>query len=143
MKVAVSSGCRKDIEYFKSVILDRFFILDNEETEKEGLATGVYTVERKRDQEFIEVADIFRILELITGVDCRKKGKQRHAVRARNAVCYLLRERLEFSHEKIALLLGYKSHASSLLVCKRLGHLAIKGANLEVAVRKVLNELKF
>ena len=139
MKVAVSSDNKDDVHYFRDILFREFAVIESNETEKGGLLTGVYTITRK--DEGLKIQAIFEAVELVTGVDPKQLTlKKRYTVRARKAVCYLLHERLGCTHEKIAHLLGYGSHASSLLIYRELKGVGIKGkgVSLEVAVRRVL-----
>lgn len=142
MKVACVADTKEEIKDFTTFLSEKYNIEKQEEKLLKGKPWNTYTVKKHINS----IEEMFMQLIDITGIDPRKEktSKNREIMRVRKAACYLLRNRFELSHEKIAELMEYKSHASSLLVCQSMEERTIfvgMDLSIEQAIRNVLASL--
>jgi len=138
MKVAVAAESKEEVERLKEVLDKSYEIRSIDENERDGLFTAMITMTNSK---WRQIEKCLSLLEVISGINPREKNKSFVAVKVRRAAAYLLYNRFGLSHDKIAQMLNYKSHASSKIFCDELGAIEvdIDTVPIEVAIRRVLN----
>ena len=141
MKIACATQSEEEMRRFSNFLIKGYKIQNQDENFQNGQYSNVYTVEENPNPQ----RELFSILISETGIDPRKEKtkKNRNIVKVRRAACYILHYRFNLSHEKIAELMDYKSHASSLLICKDMKKVKVgMSISLREAVKNVLESLK-
>ena len=134
MKVAVVTKYREEMDRFTDHLAKAYYFT-NDVACQESRYTNVYTIKES------PASEMLRLLKTITGIDARIKTTNRKAVKVRKAACYLLYNRFNLSHQKIAKLLNYKCPGSSIIVCRDSGNIEVKNMPIELAIRKTLESL--
>ena len=139
IKVALASDNVVALNSVKKILVNSCSIRNLQESKSGSLFTTTFTIDSNQE---LEIAEMFQLLENITGINTRKGGsKRRCSVRVRKAAGYLLHYRFGISTPKIAELLNYVSHASPLVHCQQFPVLKVSNrfVPIELAIRRVLN----
>ena len=139
MKIACATQSKRELKRFTNFLSKEYEIQSQDESLQKGLYRNIYTLKESPDL----IEEMFSLLIAATGVEPRKgKSKKQKIVRVRRAASYLLYSRFGLSHTKVAKLMGYASHVSSLLFCRDMKHIEVKNVPIELAIRKCLDYSK-
>lgn len=140
IKVALATDSILEMKHMTKLLTEQCDVVDIDEQKKGGQQPHV-TILTITSIEISAIEEMFELLESATGIDPRKtKSKKKSISRVSRAACYLLYYRFNLSHIKIAAMLGYANHASSLTHCNRMPKINVdkRKVIIELAVRRVL-----
>jgi len=139
IKIALATDSLIELNDVKK-LLTKHYDIEKETEEKAG--ASFVTVLTIRNTPFTEIKEMFELLEAATGVDPRKrKSGKRHVVRVLRAAAYLLHYRFRQTHPKVAEILNYTSHTSSVIHCKQFLetiNVNRRSVPIQLAIRRVL-----